>query len=274
MRNTIESVDWIQLQKNHDSGVSWYKLGVSTTLLKKAENLGMIINRKIRQKLSDSTKRKMSISKKEFYKNNKHKHNWKTKKSIPCEKFKEMLIKHNISFIEEYTPLDDRFYAIDVAFPDKKIGIEINGNQHYNPDGTLKDYYKDRHDTIEKNGWKLLEYHFSVCYNKEMCESIIKEIQTEFNLTQVDYTPYIKKQNCCVDCGVEIKSKSKRCLKCSGLLKRKCERPSVETLLKELENNTMESIAKKYNVSSTAIRKWLRNASVSALFPKQSTVGG
>ena len=66
MRNTIETVDWIQLQKDHDSGVSWYKLGVSTKLLKKAEKLGMIINRKIRQKLTDSTKKKMSILDREF----------------------------------------------------------------------------------------------------------------------------------------------------------------------------------------------------------------
>ena len=53
----------------------------------------------------------------------------------------------------------DNASNIDIAFPDIKLGIEINGNQHYNSDGTLKDYYQERHNLIEEAGWKLLEVH-------------------------------------------------------------------------------------------------------------------
>lgn len=32
-------------------------------------------------------------------------------------------------------PLDDRSFSLDIAFPEKKIGIEVNGNQHYERNG-------------------------------------------------------------------------------------------------------------------------------------------
>ena len=61
-------------------------------------------------------------------------------------------------------------FSIDIAFPDIKFGIEVNGNQHYNSDGTLKPYYKERHDLIEKSGWILLELHYSSCYIDDILE--------------------------------------------------------------------------------------------------------
>ncbi|MDY5668732.1 MAG: hypothetical protein SPK43_05840 [Candidatus Onthovivens sp.] len=57
-----------------------------------------------------------------------------------------------INFIEEYCPFIDSAISVDIAFPDIKIGIEINGNQHYNRDGSLKDYYQKRHDKLEEAG--------------------------------------------------------------------------------------------------------------------------
>lgn len=69
------------------------------------------------------------------------------------------MLKNNIIFIEEYKPLNDRLFSIDIAFPDKMIGIEINGNQHYDIEGNLKPYYQNRHELIETAGWTLLEFH-------------------------------------------------------------------------------------------------------------------
>ena len=102
----------------------------------------------------------LALAIKKWLKNNPNKHSWKTskKKSIPCEKFKNILKSNKISFVEEFTPLIDRMFSIDIAFPDKKIGIEINGNQHYSSDGQLKPYYKDRHDLIEKKGGNYTKY--------------------------------------------------------------------------------------------------------------------
>ncbi len=55
---------------------------------------------------------------------------------------KKILDNINVKYVPEYNPLINRFFSIDIAFPDKKIGIEINGNQHYNIHGSLKEYYQ------------------------------------------------------------------------------------------------------------------------------------
>ena len=45
------------------------------------------------------------------------------------------------------------------------IGIEVNGNQHYKKDGTLKKYYQDRHNLIKGSGIKLIELPYYNVYN-------------------------------------------------------------------------------------------------------------
>ena len=117
---------------------------------------------------TEETKKKISEKRKEWLANNKDKHVWKrnTKfNSIPCENFKNFLKTKNICFVSEYEPFEDVNYSIDIAFPNKKIGIEINGNQHYNHDGSLKDYYQNRHNFFESQGWTLYEIHYTKCYN-------------------------------------------------------------------------------------------------------------
>ena len=132
---------------------------------------------------------KISKGRKLFLSENPEKHPWKKNSkflSKPCEALKQYLKDKNIKFVEEWNPIEDRYYAIDIAFPDIKLGIEVNGNQHYNADGSLKEYYQNRHDQIQNAGWKLIELHYSSCYNKTIIDSLltIKE--------QPDYTEYFK----------------------------------------------------------------------------------
>lgn len=125
------------------------------------------------------------------WKNNPEKHPWKKNekyKSVPCEKVKEFLRSLNIKFVEEWNPLEDRHYSIDIAFPDIKLGIEINGNQHYNRDGSLKEYYKARHDLIVSSGWKLLELHYSIAFDLQKIKDLI-DIKE-----QPDYTEYFREK--------------------------------------------------------------------------------
>lgn len=131
----------------------------------------------------EETKQKISKGLKMWFKNNPDKHPWKRKekfKSVPCEHLKEIL-KKDFNFIEEYT--DKRWehnYSIDIAFLDKKIAIEVNGNQHYNEDGTLKEYYQKRHDYLVSLGWIVNEIHYTNCYKEDKIEKIkmaIKESQ-------------------------------------------------------------------------------------------------
>ena len=92
---------------------------------------------------------------------------------MPCTNVKEYLSKQNIQYIDEYTPLLDRAFSIDIAFPHIKTGIEINGNQHYDSSGKLKPYYQERHDLIEEAGWKLIEVHYSQCFNVESISNFL-----------------------------------------------------------------------------------------------------
>ena len=106
------------------------------TVLKQFKKL----NIKPLRRIDSEGRKNMSIGKIKFYKENPDKHIWKKHdkfKSVPCEKLKEWLKSKNINFIEEYSiPESKNNYSLDITFPDKKIGIEVNGNQHYNQDGS------------------------------------------------------------------------------------------------------------------------------------------
>lgn len=144
-------------------------------------------------KHTEITKQQLALKRLEWLKNNPEKHPWKRKDkflSKPCELFKKYLDSIKLCYVSEYNMYNEtgHNYSIDIAFPDKKIGIEINGNQHYNKDGTLKKYYQTRHDLIEKVGWKLLEIHFISCFDEEKIKHIIKFYK------QPDYSQYFKKK--------------------------------------------------------------------------------
>lgn len=111
---------------------------------------------------------KISEKVRSYYKNNPDAHPWKRHEkfvSVPCETLKQGLRDAGVNFVEEYQPLEDRLFSVDIAFPDRKFAIEVNGNQHYNKDGTLKDYYRQRHDLITAAGWKLLELPYKLAFD-------------------------------------------------------------------------------------------------------------
>lgn len=145
----------------------------------KAKKLGLPkpeISEETRKKLSktskgrkhtEETKLKLSLIRKKWLSEHKDEHVWKRDskfRSIPCENLKSFLKDKGINFVEEYSPFNEINYSVDIAFPDEKIGIEVNGNQHYNRDGSLKEYYQKRHDYFENAGWKLFEIHYTKCY--------------------------------------------------------------------------------------------------------------
>ena len=200
-RKSIKKINWLEVQEFHNNGnlitqvLSEFK--ISRTLLESAIEKKMFKKIKIKRFHSEKTKELMSKKRKEFLKNNPDKHNWKYNSkfiSIPCELFKNHLKENGVNFVEEFSPLEERSFSIDVAFPDKKIGIEINGNQHYNSDKTLKDYYKKRHDLITENGWKLFEVHYSLVYKEEFLKDMTHKLKDDFSLVNIDYSFFIKKK--------------------------------------------------------------------------------
>jgi len=269
----LNTIDWNLIQKTHDSGVFWNDLpkhyGISKTVLERAVKNNLLVKKSFkRHPLKEETKNKISIARKKYLRENPDKHPWKRNskfKSKPCEIFKQRLLENSINFIEEYQPSKERFYTIDVAFPNKMIGIEINGNQHYNRDGTLKNYYKTRNDFFEELGWKIYEIHYSVIYSDELLSVLINDVKN-FSLSKKEHEYYTKEffrmkeesKNRCVDCNKPIFKTANRCGKCNGILSRKVERPNKETLIELIKNNTWRSIGKTYGVSDNAVRKWAK----------------
>ena len=59
-------------------------------------------------------------------------------------------------------------------------------------------------------------------------------------------------------CGNSKWKTSKSCVNCSKKLQRKVERPSLEQILKDIEETNYVLTGKKYGVSDNTIRKWIR----------------
>jgi len=129
---------------------------------------------------SEKTIKTLSDKRKKWLKDNPDKHPWKFSKkliSAPCEKFKKFLLANGYVFEQEFSDFKcwNRHFSIDIAFTKLRIGIEINGNQHYERDGRLKPYYQERKEIIESSGWKIIDIHYSLVYNKKFCIEIVKQ---------------------------------------------------------------------------------------------------
>lgn len=218
-------------------------------------------------KISDETKAKISKSRKKWLQENPEQHSWRDpekSKSQPCEDFKTYLKGRGIPFVEEYQPLleQGRFFSIDVAFPNDKVGIEINGQQHYNRDMTLKTYYQKRHDLIESYGWKLYELLYSIVYQpkvlRESVDGIIKKEHIDLT-SSLEYFKYrkenkIPKTNYCDACGEACGLRSKFCSKCARLQSRKFD-PSKDFLAELVWKYPLTKIGEMFGVSDNAVKK-------------------
>lgn len=193
--------NWAEIQKDYDNSYLSYKeLFVKFQLhparIKQAIQFDLFKPRP-RNKQNPKSKDKLRKARINYLKNNPDKPAWKKHNkfdSIPCQKVKEWLKSQNIQFIEEFQPLLhlNRFFSIDIAFPDKKIGIEINGGQHYDTNGNLKEYYQKRHDLIESEGWTLHEIPYNKAFTQDFLDSIPKILEGQ-NKIEFDYKIYQKR---------------------------------------------------------------------------------
>lgn len=216
--------------------------------------------------ISEETKKKISKGRKEWLSQNPDKHPWRNSnkfKSKPCENVKRFLKKKSVNFVEEFSPeIQGRFFSIDIALPDKMIAIEINGNQHYEKTGELKPYYQSRHDLLEAGGWTVFQVHYSACFNLEKWGEFLNQIESLPSTREFDYFNYKPKkktkenwQNNC-ECGNLKSSKAKKCITCIKKINQ--ERvPSKDQLQNLYDSLPMTEIAKLFNVSDTAVKKWL-----------------
>ena len=66
----------------------------------------------------------------------------------------------------------------------------------------------------------------------------------------------------CEDCGTTITRDARWCRPCGRKRTRKVERPSLDALLQDRQNMSMEAVGRKYGVSGNAVKKWIRQAQV------------
>lgn len=283
MKNII---DWKEIQNFYNNGATWRdivaKYKISFFDISKAAKDGLFISRTTSEALaiskrvqygrkhSPETKAKISRLRKEYLKNNPGKSSWQTKnyhKSIPCEKIKAKLRAYEIAFEDELEPLrhKGRYFSADVAFEQYGVIWEINGQQHYESDGTLKPYYQNRHNLIELEGWRVFEIPYHVAMRDGIVDELLVKTQNLSYKPNNEYKLYLKPKinNYCLDCQSEIWLESKRCRKCAsvliGLNQRRVIRPSKEVLHWMIWNYPKTEIAKTFNVKGNSIVKWAKS---------------
>lgn len=206
--------------------------------------------------MNEEWKQRISAGRKKFLNENPDQHPWKRKdkfKSKPCEALKSYLKSKGLVFVEEWQPIKDRFYSLDIAFPDIKLGIEVNGNQHYDRNGKLKTYYQERHDLICSTGWKLIELHYVSCYNLEQIDLIL-DIKT-----QPDYSQYF------LELAERKKRKIRTLLPPGQFVKQLADarwEPFKEKVLNSdirfSKHGWVQQVAKILNIKPQKVNRWMK----------------
>lgn len=208
---------------------------------------------------SEETKAKMRAKRLQFMKEHPEATAWRQKNmSYPEEMFLKFLIERGYAdkFLiqREFSVFP---YFIDFAFVDLKIAIEIDGSQHLHPDRKAKDDLKDA--LLKENGWRVIRIAESVVKTDwDLIQKVLDEyidLNTEETFSQVGIVKPV------VVGYQKVKrdefGRSEKMTE-SALKQRKVERPDRDVLVQELKEGTFTSVSKKYNVSSTTIRKWCK----------------
>lgn len=171
------------------------RLGRNQFVKAKEEGREVIVSDETRLKISatsrgrrhsDDVKVKMSVARKEYLDAHPDAHVWKRSSkfvSAPCQHLKSLLNACGLTYVEEYSPIPGRFFSVDIAFLDCHLAVEVNGEQHYNRDRSLKTYYQMRHDLIESHGWLVLELHYATVYKHDIVDFIKEAIASRAGCT-------------------------------------------------------------------------------------------
>lgn len=131
--------------------------------------------------ISDETRKKISEARIKFLRENPDKVPYKLNhyskgRSYAEDYWKTVLDSNDMEYIEQYQ-FDS--YTLDFAFPDKKIDLEIDGDQHY-LDERIVASDKRRNAYLSEHGWKTIRVKWSdfqkLTNKKEFIDSILKEI--------------------------------------------------------------------------------------------------
>lgn len=275
----IEERNWEEIQAYYNEGnsskdlIEKYKL--SHAIINKASKLGYfkirsksdaakIGNKRFPFKHTLESKKKISKARIIYLTENPDKMPYRlyhsSKESYPEKYFAKLFQKENIT-VERYLPVS--IYELDFCIPDKKIDIEIDGSQHYSDSKIIESDVR-RTKFLEEKGWDTIRIKWSD-YQKldfEGKTKYISELKDYINkLTNNKPTiPFVENGMKLCECGAKIWKTSAKCVKCANINQRKVNY-NIETLLKEKETNSYESLGKIYGVTGKTIKKWIKKAS-------------
>ena len=263
--------DWNLIQADYESGLTQkeitQKYGVRVAALYKAKKRGDIVFRsrtealrlaaiKNPRKHTEETKKKKSARRTAYLKLHPEKVpcrlNHSSKRSIPELIFEKALKEYGLTNFEPEKPMS--IYQFDFAFPEERIDVEIDGKLHLTDNVKRIDERRDK--WTESIGWRVIRFTASeVCKDVSVCLNKLLEIM---KLPLLEIKEKIKADARKCECGKEISYSSKRCFACYSLYQRKVSRPSLEELKQDLNNSTYVAVGKKYGVSDSTIRKWIK----------------
>ena len=247
------------------------QLGVGySTVTRKARKLGLALPT-IPPRKSAQTRAKLSIIRSKYLLDHPSNHPWRKAgkfHSLPCTLVKNWLCDKHIDFVAEYGyGFKGRAFAIDIAFPEKMVGIEINGNQHYNNDGSLKPYYRERHTIIESTGWRLIELHYSIAFNLDDFKRVYTaEVACLPDVVQFDYANYSnpkigdstqdRTETTALEepCDIQFHHGAKPYK--PRYRSRRILRPDLSLLRMLIASVPLLKIGAYYNVSDNSVRRW------------------
>jgi very-short-patch-repair endonuclease len=270
-----DKYNWIEIQKYYNEGNFWIDImkkfeisssgldyGVKNSLIKmRSRGQSTKISRLQNPiKHSDETKKKISESRIKYLKENPDKVpyllNHSRKESYPEKYFKDLFKKEKIEVDEK---IRVGLYELDFCIKNKKINIEIDGDQHYLDKKIVKSDER-RTKYLEDDGWDVIRIKWSD-YQKMNNDEKIKFIQDlkQYLNNLINEKPFIvfkEKKKC--ECGNIKDRKSKKCAECNSFSQRKVNRPSLEILENEVIQFGYTQTGKKYGVVGNTIKKWIK----------------
>ena len=274
----IKDINWKEIQKYYDDNHTWNevseKFDISEGTIFNAKKKGLFISRtmsegtKLSMKLNprnhtEESKKKISESRKKYLIKNPDKVpyllNHSSKGESYPEKYFDKIFKNKFEY-KRYLPIN--LYHIDIAVINKKIAIEIDGDQHY-LDNKIIESDKRKNKFLIEDGWDIIRIKWSDYQKMNRFEKenyISQLIKYIYNLINTKPEIIFKEKINYCECGKQIYKASKMCLRCKALKqKRKVEnRPSIDELKIMIKNSSLESVGRKYGVSGNTIKKWLK----------------
>jgi len=215
--------------------------------------------------LSEETKKKISISRIKYLKENPDKVPYLLNHSSKISYPEETIIKYlNLYNIKGWIfQMQFSIYKLDFAFPEYKLDVEIDGATHNTEKVKKIDARRDLF--LAENGWRVLRItakevknNVYECINKILINFGEKQIDIPEEFLNKKYKEKVKTKSICNKCSKECSYGKTRCSDCYRIDSRKVERPSIEILLNDIKELGYCGTGRKYNVSDNAIRKWLK----------------